>query len=63
METGQDVLLVVEQEQKLEQGLVQTQLQLMEVQVVMGMQLKLNSVSFNTARVNNIKNIITLISK
>ena len=53
METGQDVLLVVEQEQKLEQGLVQTQHQLMEVQVVMGTRLKLNSVTFNTARVNN----------
>ena len=55
METGQAVLLVVEQEQKLEQGLVQTQLQLMEVQVVMGMRLNLNSVTFNTARVNNKK--------
>ena len=53
METGQDVLLVVEQEQKLEQGLVQTQHQLMEVQVVMGMRLNLNSVTFNTARVIN----------
>ena len=52
METGQDVLLVVEQEQKLEQGLVQTQLQLMEVQVVMGMQLKLKTVTNTSAQVN-----------
>ena len=31
MEPGQNVLQIVEQEQKLEQGLVQTQHQLMEV--------------------------------
>ena len=55
METGQDVLLVVEQEQKLEQGLVQTQLQLMEVQVVMGMRLKLKPVTNTSAQVNNTK--------
>ena len=55
METGQTVLLFVEQEQKLEQGLVQTQLQLMEVQVVMGMQLKLKTVTNTSARVNNTK--------
>ena len=55
MEPGQNVLQIVEQEQKLEQGLVQTQHQLMVVQVVMGTRLKLNSVSFNTARVNNKK--------
>ena len=53
METGQAVLLFVEQEQKLEQGLVQTQLQLMEVQVVMGMQLKLKTVTNTSAQVNN----------
>ena len=53
METGQDVLLVVEQEQKLEQGLVQTQLQLMEVQVVKGMRLKLKTVTDTSAQVNN----------
>ena len=53
METGQDVLLVVEQEQKLEPGLVQTQLQLMEVQVVMGMQLKLKTVTNTSAQVNS----------
>ena len=53
MEAGQNVLLNVEQEQKLEPGLVQTQLQLMEVQVVMGTRLKPNTVMFNTARVNN----------
>ena len=53
METGQDVLLVVEQEQKLEQGLVQTQLQLMEVQVVMGMRLKLKPVTNRSAQVNS----------
>ena len=50
METGQDVLLFVEQEQKLEQGLVQAQLQLMEVQVVMGMQLKLKTVTKRVPR-------------
>ena len=53
METGQDVLLFVEQEQKLEQGLVQTQLQLMEVQVVMGTQLKLKPVTNTSVQVNN----------
>ena len=58
METGQDVLLVVEQEQKLEQGLVQTQLQLMEVQVVMGMRLKLKTVTNTSAQVNNTKYMI-----
>ena len=55
MKTGLDVLLVVEQEQKLEQGLVQTQLQLMEVQVVMGMRLKLKTVTKTSAQVNNTK--------
>ena len=53
METGQAVLLFVEQEQKLEQGLVQTQLQLMEVQVVMGMRLRLKPVTNTSAQVNN----------
>ena len=53
METGQAVLLFVEQEQKLEQGLVQTQLQLMEVQVVMGMRQKLKTVTNTSAQVNN----------
>ena len=53
MDTGQDVLLFVEQEQKLEQGLVQTQLQLMVVQVVMGMRQKLKTVTNKTAQVNN----------
>ena len=55
METGQAVLLVVEQEQKLEQGLVQTQLQLMEVQFVMGMREKLKPVTNTSAQVNNTK--------
>ena len=53
MEPGQNVLLNVEQDQKLEPGLVQTQLQLMEVQVVMGRRQKLTPVMNNTARVNN----------
>ena len=51
MEPGQNVLLNVEQEQKLEPGLVQTQLQLMEVQVVMGMRLKLKTVTNTSAQV------------
>ena len=49
MEPGQNVLLNVEQEQKLEPGLVQTQLQLMEVQVVMGRRLKLTTVTNTSA--------------
>ena len=53
METGQAVLLFVEQEQKLEQGLVQTQLQLMEVQVVMGMRQKPKTVTNRNAQANN----------
>ena len=53
MEPGQNVLLNVEQEQKLEPGLVQIQLQLMEVQVAMGRRLKLNTVTNTSAQVNN----------
>ena len=51
MEPGQNVLLNVEQEHKLEPGLVQTQLQLMEVQIVMGMRLKLKTVTNTSAQV------------
>ena len=51
MEPGQNVLLNVEREQKLEPGLVQTQLQLMEVQVVKGRRLKLKTVTNTTAQV------------
>ena len=62
METGQAVLLFVEQEQRLEQGLVQTQLQLMEVQVVMGMQLKLKTVTETSAQVNNTNRYMIILS-
>ena len=55
MKPGQNVLLNVEQEHKLEPGLVQTQLQLMEVQVVMGMRLKLKTVMSTSAQVNKTK--------
>ena len=51
MELGHHVLLNVDGEQKLEQGLVQTQLQLMEVQVVMGTRQKLKTVMHNAAQV------------
>ena len=53
MEPGQNVLLNVDGEQKLEQGLAQTQLQLMEVQVAMGTRQKLTTVMDNDAQVNN----------
>ena len=52
MEPGHNVLLNVDGEQKLEQGLVQTQLQLMEVQVAMGRRQKLKTVMDNAAQVN-----------
>ena len=52
MKHGHNVLLNVDGEQKLEQGLVQTQLQLMEVQVAMGRRQKLKTVMDNAAQVN-----------
>ena len=55
MEPGQNVLLNVEREQKLEPGLVQTQLQLMEEQVVKGRRLKLKTVTNTSAQVNKTK--------
>ena len=57
MEPGQNALLNVEQEQKLEPGLVQIQLQpmAMEVQVVMGRRLKLKTVTITSAQVNKQK--------
>ena len=51
METGQDVLLVVEQEQKLEPGLVQTQLQLMVVLIVLGRRLRVRTATNTSAQV------------
>ena len=54
-EPGQNVLLNVEQEHKPEPGLVQTQPQLMEVQVVMGRRLKLKTVTITSAQVNKTK--------
>ena len=52
MEPGQNVLMNVEQEQKLEPGLVQTQLQLMEVQIVTGTPLNIRAVMKKHAQVN-----------
>ena len=48
-ETGQNVLLIVEEEHKPEPELVQTQLQLMVVQIVLGRRLKLRVVTINLA--------------
>ena len=53
MEPGQNDLLNVDGEQKLEQGLVQTQLQPMEVQVAMGTRQKLTTVMESDAQVHN----------
>ena len=51
-ETGQNVQLNVEQEQKPEPGLVLTQLQLMVVQIVLGRRLKLRNVTHSLVQVN-----------
>ena len=52
-EIGQIVQLNVEREQKPELGLVQTQLQLMVVQIVLGRQQKLKTATLNLVLVNN----------
>ena len=51
--TGQNVLLIVEEELKPEPVLVQTQLQLMVVQIVLGRGLKLRSATCNLVQVSN----------
>ena len=51
-EIGQNVQLIVEEEQKPESGLVQTQLQLMVVQIVLGRQQKLGTATLNLVQVN-----------
>ena len=53
-EIGQIVQPNVEREQKPEPGLVQTQLQLMAVQIVLGRQQKLRTATLNLVLVNNI---------
>ena len=50
-ESGQTVLLIVEEVNKPEPGLVQTQLQLMVVQSVLGWRLKLRIVTRNLVQV------------
>ena len=51
-ETGQNVQLIVGEEHKPEPGHVQTQLQLMVVQIVLGRQLKLKTATLNLVQVN-----------
>ena len=51
-ETGQNVQLIVGEEHKPEPGLVQTQLQLMVVQIVLGRQQKLRTATLNLVQVN-----------
>ena len=50
-ETGQNVQLIAEEERKPEPGLVQTQLQLMVVQIVLGRRPKLIVVMSKSAQV------------
>lgn len=63
MELGLHVLMIVDLEQKLEPGLVQTQLQRMEVQIVRGKPLNIKAVMKGDAQVNesttlyNVENI------
>ena len=52
-EPGQNVLLTVEEEHKPEPELVQTQLQLMVVQIVLGRRLKLRTVTNKNVQVHN----------
>ena len=52
-ETGQIVQLIVGEERKQEPGHVQTQLQLMVVQIVLGRQFKLRTVTHNLVQVDN----------
>ena len=53
-EIGQNVQLIVEEEQKPEPGLVQTQLLLEEVQIVLAKQQKLGTATLNLVRVNKV---------
>ena len=57
MEPGQNVLMIVDLEQRLEPGLAQTQLQQMEVQIVRGKPLNIRDVMKRDAQVNE-KNYI-----
>ena len=52
-ETGQNVQLIVKEEHKPEPGLVQTQLQLMVVQIVLGRRLNLRAAMNGSAQVHN----------
>ena len=52
-EPGQNVLLIVEMEHEPEPGHVQTQLQLMVVQIVLGRRLKVRVVMNKSAQVGN----------
>ena len=53
MDPGQNVQLIVEEDYKPETGLVQTQLQLMVVQIVLGKRLNLRAAMNRSAPVRN----------